>query len=383
MKKLIKNGSIYSPARLPENYGILIEDGLFSAVDQVDRFPTDIPIIDAQGKTILPGLIDIHVHGANGYDTMDTHNDALTKMSQYFASKGVTSYLPTTVTASSKDITAAVDQVVNYQQISDGARILGVHLEGPFLEAKHKGAQPEQHLRPADPKEYMPWLDTGFIKLFTVAPDVDGVYDLITKGRKLNVFFAVGHSSASYEQMVEAIDRGLTQVTHTFNGMPSLHHREPGILGAVLTDDRVYTQVIADGIHLHPAIVKLIFKVKGVEKTVLITDAIRATGMQDGKYGLGDQLVEVKNGIARTDSGSLAGSTLTMNRALKNACSFTGYSLEEILPSATSIAAKSINMSDQIGSIKPGFKADLVIMDDDFEPQLTMVSGNIVYQKNN
>jgi N-acetylglucosamine-6-phosphate deacetylase len=181
--------------------------------------------------------------------------------------------------------------------------------------------------------------------------------------------------------MIHAIDEGLTQATHTFNGMEPLHHRNPGVLGAVLTDKRVFAQVIADGVHLHPAVVNLLFITKKVDKTILITDAIRATGAEDGIHQLGDQEILVKNGIARTDSGSLAGSTLTMDRGLRNACEFTNCSFETILPSATSIPAKSLGMADRIGSIKPGHQADLAIFDKDLNTCLTMVAGKIVFQK--
>jgi N-acetylglucosamine-6-phosphate deacetylase len=381
MNQLIKNGKILSPVPLPENFAILIENDRIAAVDHISKFSSAHHIVDAQGKRIIPGLIDIHVHGAVSADTMDAQDEALGKMAGFFASKGVTSFLPTTVTASRHDIDAAVNCVGSMAQSTHGARILGIHLEGPYLGVEHKGAQPEQHLRSARPEEYLPWLEAGLVRLLTVAPEIEGVITFIEKGTQKGVKFAVGHSSARYEQMVQAIDAGLSQATHTFNGMPSLHHRKPGVVGAVLTDDRVFAQVIADGIHLHPAVVKLIFLAKGVGRTVLITDAIRATGAQDGKHRLGDQLIEVKDGIARTDSGSLAGSTLTMDRALRNACEITGRSMDEMLPAATTIAAESLGMEAEIGALKPGLMADLVFLDENDQPCLTMVGGEVVFQK--
>lgn len=380
MKKTIINGRILTPSPMPDGYGILIEGERILAVAPSSEFPIDIPQIDAMGQWIVPGLIDIHVHGGVDNDAMDENANALNEMARFFASRGVTSFLPTTVAASTNDVTSAIERIANYSQTGDGARILGIHLEGPFLSYAHKGAQAEQHLRVAQPGEYLPWLESGFVKLFTVAPEIEGVLELIRIGVDAGVKFAVGHSNASYEQMVHAIDEGLTQATHTFNGMEPLHHRDPGVLGAVLTDKRVFAQVIADGVHLHPAVVNLLFITKGVEKTVLITDAIRATGAEDGRHQLGDQFIMVKNGIAHTDSGSLAGSTLTMDRALRNACKFTNCSFEAILPSATSIPAKSLGIGDKIGSIKPGLKADLVIFDEEIKPSLTMVAGKIVYQ---
>ena len=381
MKKLVINGKILSPKRLPEGTAILIERDRIRAIDQLGNFPQDIETLDAGGKWVTPGLIDIHVHGGAGSDTMDRGAKALKAMSHFFATTGVTSFLPTTGAATNEDITASIQGVDAFAHPADGARVLGIHLEGPYLGYEHKGAQPEQHLREAQPDEYQPWLESGVVKLFTVAPDVEGVLALIETGRELGVRFAVGHTSATYDQMMQAIDHGLTQATHTFNGMPQLHHREPGVIGAILTDERVYAQVIADGVHIHPAVIKLLFIAKGVRRTVLITDAIRAAGAEDGRHTLGDQVIYVEDGIARTKSGSLAGSTLTMDQALENACQFTGQSLEDILPSATSVPAESLGLDHQIGTLAPGYLADLVILDDDFRPHLTIIGGQVAYQK--
>ncbi len=388
MKTLIVNGKILSPAPLPWGYAILIEDGRIAAVAPGAHvvgasrdFPADLPRLDAGGHWVVPGLIDIHVHGGSGSDTMDADPQALPNMARFFAERGVTSFLPTTVATSAEQVTAAIQRVGSYRQTSDGARVLGIHLEGPYLQHQYRGAQPPQHLRLAHPQEYLPWLESGLVKLFTVAPEIEGVLSLIERGSAVGVKFAVGHSAASYETMRDAVAKGLTQSTHTFNGMPPLHHREPGVIGAVLTETCIYAQVIADGVHLHPAVVKLVFEAKGVRRTVLITDAVRAAGAADGTHRLGDQIITVKDGIARTDSGSLAGSTLTMDQALRNAHAFTNRPWDELLPSATCVAAESLGLADQIGSLKPGAYADVVFMDEDFQPRLTMVAGEVVFQK--
>jgi N-acetylglucosamine-6-phosphate deacetylase len=381
MLQRIINGKILSPEPLPENYGLLIEADRIVKVAAASSLPEDIATIDAQGHRVIPGLIDIHIHGGAGHDTMDAEQTALADLARYCLTTGVTSFLPTTTAASSQDVTAAINCVLNFSQPVNGARVLGMHLEGPFLGHDYKGAQPEQHLRMARRDEYQPWLDAGIVKLMTVAPEVEGVLDLISEGTEAGVKFAVGHSSASYETMLAAVERGLTQATHTFNGMAPLHHRTPGVLGAILTDERVYAQIIPDGIHLHPAIVKLVMQAKGVDRTVLITDAIQAAGGQDGAYQLGDTAVSVKDGIARTSSGALAGSTLAMNTALQNAVQFSGLKFEQVLRSATSAAAESIGMADRIGAIRPGLQADLVILDEDHSPQLCMVAGKVVFQR--
>lgn len=381
MKILIVNGIILSPAPYPAGNCILIEGGRIVAIAPQGEFPPDTPRIDAQGCWIIPGLIDIHVHGGAGSDTMDASPKALQDMARFFARHGVTSFLPTTVAGSNSQVLEAIDQARSYRQPPDGGRVLGIHLEGPYLQHDYRGAQPPQHLRPARPEEYKPWLESGLVRLFTVAPEIEGVLELIECGSAAGVRFAIGHSSASYETVIEAVERGLTQATHTFNGMPALHHREPGVVGAVLTERRIYAQIIADGIHLHPAVVKLVLFAKGAERTVLITDAVRAAGAEDGRHQLGDQLITVKDGIARTDTGSLAGSTLTMDAALRNACAFSGLTLADILPSATSTAAESLGLSDQIGSIKPGAFADIVFIDDALRPQMTMVAGRVAFRK--
>jgi len=382
LKICITNGKILSPEPMPDGFGIFIDGENIVEVKPVVDVPEDFYQIDADGYWVVPGLIDIHIHGSLGTDTMDKCPEAMHEMACYFTSKGVTRFLPTTVASSTQNITKAIDRIRSFRQPSDGARVLGIHLEGPYLGTEHKGAQPEEHLRMAHPDEYIPWLESGLIKMFTVAPEVDGVLELIEMGSKMGVNFAVGHSSAPYDIMVQAIDRGLSQVTHIFNGMPSLHHRQPGVLGAVLTDNRVYAQVISDGVHLHPVIVKLIFITKGIERTVLITDAIRATGVEDGLHALGDQMITVKEGIARTESGSLAGSTLTMDQAVRNAIKFSGKELWEVIRSATSVPAESIGLSDRIGSIKPGFRADLLFLDEKLYPCRTLIAGKTVYQKN-
>jgi len=376
----IVNGKILTPSPLPQGYGILIEEDRIKQIALMDELPGNIPEIDAMGKWIIPGLIDIHIHGSSGADTMDHDPDAYEALSNFLASKGVTSYLPTTVTASNQDILAVIEKMRQYQQGSPGARLLGLHLEGPYLQSQYRGAQTLKHIRPAQPEEYLPWLNSGFVKLMTVAPEIDGVLELIQTGTSMGIKFAIGHSSAAYETVLNAVEAGLNQSTHTFNAMPPLHHREPGVLGAVLTDERIYAQVIADGVHLHPAIVKLLFRLKGIDKTILITDAIRATGMPDGKYHLGEQPVIVKNCIARTVSGALAGSTLILKDALKNSAKFTGQTWQDLLPSATSVPAESLNMKGQIGVIQPGALADIVIMDEELSPQLTLISGKIAYK---
>lgn len=379
MTTIITNGTILTPHEQIRGGSVVVEDEKILGVERGNL--VGIASIDARGYYIIPGLIDIHIHGANGFDTMDASPQSIQEIGRFIARHGVTSYLPTTVTASVQDVRASIENVRNIAAPRDGAQPLGIHLEGPCLNQDFRGAQPPQHLRRADPGEYRQWFDSQQVRLITVAPEVEGVPELIRSGKEQGIEFALGHSAATYQQAVAAAELGARQATHVFNGMPALHHRDPGVVGAVLSDDRLWPQVIADGVHLHPAIVKLIVRAKGTDHAILITDATRATGMPDGEYALGDQRIHVQGGVARTAQGGLAGSTLTMDTGLRNLMQFTGLSLEDVLPMATRVPAQSIGYATTKGSIAPGFDADLVILDESFQVRLTMVRGQVVYSK--
>ena len=380
MRTILTGGTILTPDQTFVDHNLIIDGEKIGEITPPSSDKSPGETIDVRGLFVLPGFIDIHVHGAMGFDTMDATEEALLAMSEYFARHGVTAFLPTTVTDSAEDILAAIMNVANTPASPSGAQHLGIHLEGPCLNHEFRGAQPPQHLRAADPKEYNAWLESKQVRLITVAPEVDGALDLIEAGKQVGIEFAVGHTSATYEQVLAAVERGLRQATHTFNGMPGLNHRAPGVVGAVLSDDRIWAQMIVDGIHVHPAVVKLLIKAKGIDRTVVITDAIRATGMSDGDYALGDQLVHVKDGIARTDSGGLAGSTLTMDQALRNVMRFTDLSLAEALPMLTRVPAASIGMEHQKGSLAPGCDADIVLLDPSYQVRMTIVGGKVVYK---
>ena len=377
MTTVFTNGIILTPDEQVQGGSVVVEGEKIVGLKQGNAAaPTSI---DARGYYVIPGLIDIHIHGANGFDTMDATPQAIQEIGRFVARYGVTSYLPTTVTASVQDVQACIENVRRTPAPVDGAEHLGIHLEGPYLNHDFRGAQPPQHLRRADPSEYQPWFESQQVRLITVAPEVEGVPELIRSGHQQRIEFALGHSAATYDQAVAAAELGARQATHVFNGMPALHHREPGVVGAVLSDDRISPQVIADGVHLHPAIVKTIVRAKGPEHTILITDATRATGMPDGEYALGDQRIHVQGGVARTAAGGLAGSTLTMDAGLRNLMQFTGLPLKDVLPMATRVPARSIGYGASKGSIAPGFDADLVVLDESFQVRLTMVRGRVVY----
>jgi N-acetylglucosamine-6-phosphate deacetylase len=384
MKTFLVGGMVLTPDQALDNHTLIIEGGRITNIvaSRVPASEEDI-VVDIRGYLVVPGFIDLHVHGAVNFDTMDAMPEALEQMGVFFVQHGVTSYLPTTVTASPEDIRKAIENVANLSSSYRGAQHLGIHLEGPCLSTEYRGAQPPQHLREVEKSESNLWLENPVVRLITVAPEVEGVLDLIKAGVSKGIEFAIGHSGASYEQVLVAVEHGLHQVTHIFNGMPGLHHRSPGVLGAALTDDRLWAQIIVDGIHVHPAIVKLLIAAKGINRMILITDAIRATGMQDGDYTLGDQVVHVQGGIARTDAGGLAGSTLTMDQALRNVMQFADLSIQKALPMATRVPAEALGMQGKKGVLAVDADADIVILDDSYQVRLTMVGGRIAYNNLN
>jgi len=382
MRTFIVGGTVLTPSRELPGYTVVIEQGTIQAVlaAQPQPGPSD-QVIDASGLYVAPGLIDIHVHGADGCDTMDATPEALHRMARFFAAHGVTSYLPTTMTASAPAISAAIEAAARFQPPADGAAHLGLHLEGPYLSSHHKGAQPEIHLRAPQPEEYRAWFASDRVRLVTVAPELEGSLVMIETGALAGVDFAVGHSDADFELVVEAADHGLRQATHLFNAMLGLHHRRPGTLGAVLTDDRIYAQLIADGVHVHPAMVKLVVRAKGPGRTILITDAMRATGLPDGVYDLGGQATHVHDGVARLEAGNLAGSTLTLDAALRNVMAFTGLSLTEALPMATAVPAEALNLTGRKGCLAAGADADIILLDSELRVARTIVGGQTVFQR--
>jgi len=330
---------------------------------------------------VVPGFIDVHTHGAFGKDTMDGTWDAIHTIGRFFAAHGVTSYLPTAGTFAPELIMKAIDNVRTCPQPEDGARHLGIHVEGPYLNVEHRGAQQKDLIRKPDAVEYQKWLDTGVVKLITLAPEIEKALEFIDLGVEKDIEFSIGHSGASYEQVVEAANHGLKQATHLYNGMLGIHHRNPGTVGAILTDDRIFAQIIADGVHVHPAMVKLAVMAKGISRIILITDSIQGTGLCDGNYDYYGQKFTVKDGIARTPEGGLSGSTLTLDQALRNIIKFTGMPLNEVLPMATSVPAEAMGWSGQLGVLKPRADADIIILNDELIVEKTFVLGKEVFSK--
>ena len=341
-------------------------------------------ILELRDLTLLPGLIDSHIHGYAGYDTMDGDEAALQAMSRALLQAGVTAFLPTTMTAFPKDLLPALSAVGKLTgQNSGGARILGAFAEGPFISEAHRGAQPLAAISPVDFDllEQMDEASNHSLKKVIFAPEIEGADALCKKLLEKEIVPAMGHSSATYAEGQKAIDAGATVLVHSFNGMSGIHHREPAMLGAVMNRDEVYAELILDGIHVHPAAANLLLKAKGSDKVVLISDCMRAGGMADGEYMLGDTKTFVKDGIARTAEGNLAGSTLKLMDAVKNAVEFLHIPLEEAVKMAAENPAKELGVFDKMGSIAVGKYADLVAIDKDFKVKFAMVGGEVLFSE--
>ena len=333
---------------------------------------------------VVPGFIDEHIHGSATADNMDATLDAARTISKTIASEGVTSFLMTTMTEPEDHIEKAMVNAKNFIENPEyvGAKAIGLHLEGPFISVKHKGAQPEESIRKPNVEIFKHYqaLSGNNIKEITFAYEEDGKA-LANYLRDTGVVGSIGHTDATCDQTLEAIKEGVSCATHTYNAMKPLHHREAGTVGACLLSNDIYCELICDLIHVSPNAIRLLYKCKGKEKIVLITDAMRAKHMPDGEYSLGGQPVFVKDGAARLENGTLAGSILCMNVALKNMQSVVGTTLEETIDFATANPAKNLHIFDKKGSIKEGKDADFAVIDKDFNVYMTVSEGHIVYKK--
>ena len=386
----IENGEVFVNGHF-ENLNILIKNGKILSLTSLDQVNSDVESnfpkglwLNAAGKKIVPGFIDIHTHGGNGVDVNNASASDLLKLSQYFAGQGTTGWLASIVTDTYEKTIQAIGQIRQAMAGPNaGAQILGIHLEGPFLSREYKGSMQEALLKKADLSLFADYqrAAAGLIKYVTVSPELDGVPELIKELSVQGVIVAIGHSGADYDTALKCIHKGAASATHTFNAMKLLHQHAPGICGAVLETD-VFCEAICDGRHLHPGIIRLLLKTKGINKVVAVTDSIMATGLPDGYYSLGGSSVKVSGGDARLAAdGTRAGSTLTTSRALRNLLDYSGRKLEEIILLLTANPAALLKIDNYKGSIREGQDADLVLLDEHLEVDTTIVGGKVFSPK--
>lgn len=348
---------------------IQIENGRIAACGPNLPRREEDTAIDARDYIIVPGFVDVHIHGCGGADICDGTPEAIENMARFLLGHGVTSFCPTTATVSDSTIRAALlaARGVHEHPIPDGAKVVGVNMEGPFFSKERKGAQNEEYLLAPNLELFKEWyeLSGGLVKLIDLATEQPGGEEFVKGARELCTV-SIAHTTASYEDAKAAFDWGVTHATHLFNAMNGLHHRKPGVVGAVLEDERVRAELICDGEHIHPAVLKIAFRLLG-DRALIVSDSLRANGMPEGaEYDLGGQTVRISGGKCVLPDGTIAGSVSNLHREVKNLVGW-GVPLEQAVKSASLIPAMQIGLDKEIGSIEPGKAADLVILDKDLE----------------
>jgi len=383
MPTVITAARLFTPLEWIESPVVTVEDGHITALRS--RSDAEIPagsLLDFPDLVLAPGFIDIHIHGGAGRDAMEADDSALAQIERHLVKQGVTAYLPTTVTAPQEKIVKALDglgKLIATANKKPGRAVpLGIHLEGPFISHVKRGVHPPENLLPPTQQAFDRFwqASAGTIRIMTIAPELPGAPETIRHARTLGVHSSLGHSNATYQQAQSGIAAGADHATHTFNAMRALDHRDPGILGAVLEHDELTADIIADGIHVHPSVLDLFLRAKGPGRAILITDAISASGMPDGIYSLGGLEVQVSNGRCEYQ-GKLAGSVLTLDRAIRNVMTFAGWQLQQAVRLATLNPAQRLGISHQRGLLAPGRRADLVVLTPEGQVAHTIIGGEI------
>ncbi|MGH2569294.1 MAG: N-acetylglucosamine-6-phosphate deacetylase [Bacteroidota bacterium] len=385
MSIAVKNVDIITPFRVITRGTVVVEGKKIAAVGEAQevRIPPGTRTVDFSGMMLTPGFIDLLVHGGGGYGFADTNVEALEHISKFFFTHGTTGLLAALYSKPEQDLIADVRRVAGFCESTSGSNVWGIHLEGPFINGEFHGAMKKEYLWQPSVQRWQKLFDVGrgYIRLMTIAPELSGVSDVMRAAAKNGVVLSIGHSAATYQEVLTAIDNGAAHVTHMFNAMKPFHHREPGIVLASLLHNELKVELIADGVHVHPAVMKLMYQVKGDGGILLITDAIRACGMPDGEYAFMDQKIHVKDKKAYLQDGTLAGSTLTLEKAVKNMVQLADVPLTDAVRMATLNGAKVLGLEHQKGILAVGKDADFVVLDRDFTVQLTVYEGNIKYAR--
>ncbi len=366
--------------RILEDALVEVKNGVFGRILPYGEAPEGEEIIDAAQYLMTPGFVDTHIHGYLGKDIMDADPESVKVISEGIVRNGVTSFLATTLTASAEQLDAACRVVGETADQVKGSKVRGIFLEGPFFTEKHKGAQNPKYFGDPDLEKLKRWqeLSGGRVRKIAIAAERDGVEEFTKKATEMGIVVAIGHSDASYEQAYQAVMAGASVFVHTYNGMSGLHHREPGVVGCALSTDDTYCELICDGHHVHPAAARVVMKAKGYDRTVLITDCMMAGGLQPGMYKLGEFDVKVEGGTARLESGSLAGSVLKLNQAVKNVVDWDIATKFEAVQMASLIPARSVGIDDVCGKVAEGYAADFNLLTDEMDVVQTYLDGELV-----
>ncbi len=369
---IIKNGLVFTDRGRFECKDLYVEDGRFVATKAEVSDQTEV---DATGCKVIPGMVDVHSHGAAGYDFGDATPEGLEAILTYERAHGITSYCPTSMTVSKEELCTIFSTIFQIDQNKKLAKIAGIHMEGPFIAPAKKGAQNEIHIKPADKAFFEECQEAagGMIKVITMAPE-EGANMEFVREMKDQVHISLGHTCTNYQTAKEAFAAGADHVTHCFNAMQPLNHREPGLVGAAMEDDHAMIEIICDGVHIHPAMIKMMFDHVGPERMVLISDSLSATGVADGMYEFGGQPFIVKDGKGTLLDGTIAGSTTNLFECMKKAMEF-GVPEEWAILAATRNPAQSIGVYDEVGSIAPGKAADFLIVSENYELKEVFVDG--------
>ncbi|MFA1736323.1 N-acetylglucosamine-6-phosphate deacetylase [Lysinibacillus fusiformis] len=383
MSLIIRNITVVNASGRDEQMDVWMKDGKIAQVTQHIE-AQGIEQLDGSGKFLLPGFIDMHIHGSAQMDTMDASDEGLHIMAKSLLKEGTTSFLATTMTQSFDNIERAIANVAQFQPKSDEAEVLGLHIEGPFVSKQRAGAQPLDYIVQPDLEVITKWqaLSGQKIKQITLAPEEPNGMTAVQSLSENGIIVSIGHSDATYEQMQEAVQLGASQGTHLYNQMRPFHHRDPGVVGGVLLLDAIKAELIVDFIHMHEGAVEMAYRLKGADGIILITDAMRAKGMPYGEYDLGGQLVHVTESGAHLSNGSLAGSILTMDQAVRNMHQITNCTLEELVKMSSYNAAQQLKLTNK-GQLIEGYDADAVIVDEHLLLHQTIKAGQIDMHANN
>lgn len=378
----ISGGLLVAAENILTNHSLIVSGSKIKSIVPADAAPSEgQEVMDASGLYIVPGFIDLHVHGGGGADILDGTPASLEKMACFHGRHGTTGMLPAIAAAPLAQMIKTLENLCNWDNTGEGAHILGVHLEGPYLNPQYAGAIDPAHLRRPDPEEMELFIGIagGLLRIVTLAPEIPGNTEIIKDLADRGIIVAAGHTGASFEQINRASGYGLRHATHIFNAMGPFHHRKPGAAGAVLANPGLSAEIIADGIHIHPAFLNLAWRLKG-DNLALVTDALAAAGMPDGTYQFTGRKVTLTSGQILMESGRLAGSVLTMDRAVRQMVNLAGLSLPAAVRLASAAPARILGLGHRKGILAEGYDADLVLLDRDFNAVLTMVEGKIIYQ---